>query len=144
MKYIILLFVFTFSFQLVLSQDWNSSFEVAKQKSMETKNPIMLVFQGSDWCAPCIKLEKNIWQTDEFVNYANDNLILIKADFPRKKANRLSEKQQEHNNALAEKYNREGYFPYVVLMDATGKVKGSFGYHKWSPNEYIDYIKTLR
>jgi hypothetical protein len=42
------------------------------------------VFSGSDWCAPCIKLDKSIWQSTEFKEYAASNLILERADFPKK------------------------------------------------------------
>ena len=35
--------------------------------TIEDKN-IIIVFSGSDWCAPCIKLDKNIWQSDAFKN----------------------------------------------------------------------------
>lgn len=135
--------IFFMSFQFLWAQNWNTNFELAKETAHKTGNRILLVFQGSDWCAPCMKLERDIWQTQEFINFSNDHLVLFKADFPRKKAHQLSEEQQEINNQLAEKYNDQGYFPYVVLMDETGKVKGTFGYHKWSPKEYIDYINTL-
>ena len=48
---------------------------------------IIIVFSGSDWCAPCIKLDKNIWQSEAFKKEANEEWILVKANFHRKKAN---------------------------------------------------------
>jgi thiol-disulfide isomerase/thioredoxin len=75
-----------------------------------------MVFQGSDWCAPCMKLDKEIWTSEEFVNDSDENLIMLKVDFPKKRKNKLSQVQQEHNNVLAEKYNTVGYFPFVVLV----------------------------
>jgi thiol-disulfide isomerase/thioredoxin len=38
-----------------LAQNWKSSFEEALLISKEEDKPIVLVFAGSDWCAPCIK-----------------------------------------------------------------------------------------
>ena len=48
-----------------------------------------MVFSGSDWCAPCIKLDKAVWQSEEFKKEAETNWVIYKADFPKKKANQL-------------------------------------------------------
>ena len=71
------------------AQDWQTDFETAKKIALEKNQNIVLVFQGSDWCAPCIKLDREIWSTSEFKTYAEANFILLKADFPRKKKNSL-------------------------------------------------------
>ena len=49
-------------------------------------------------------------------NYAKDHFVMLKADFPRKRANKLNSEQQEKNNKLAEIYNQKGYFPFVVVL----------------------------
>ena len=45
----------------------------------------MLVnFTGSDWCQfGVIKLSEEVFSKSEFEDYAEDNLILVKLDFPR-------------------------------------------------------------
>lgn len=128
---------------LINAQDWQSDFEIAKRNATDKNKNIILVFQGSDWCAPCIKLEKEIWSSDEFKDYAKDNFILLKADFPRKKANKLTDEQQEKNNKLAEKYNKQGYFPLVVVLDKNGKVLGTTAYEKMDPAEYIKLLSSF-
>ncbi len=125
------------------AQNWESNWNEATQKAKEENKPLVLVFQGSDWCGPCIKLEKKIWSSHEFVDYANENFVLYKADFPRKKANQLSKDMQVQNNALAEKYNVKGYFPMVVIFSPDLKVKGETGYKKLSPEEYIQHINSF-
>ena len=42
------------------SQNWQTSFEESKQLADRENKSIILVFSGSDWCGPCIKLDKNI------------------------------------------------------------------------------------
>jgi thiol-disulfide isomerase/thioredoxin len=61
-----------------------TNFELVKKEAASQSKPIVLVFSGSDWCAPCIKLDKSIWQSTEFKEYAASNLILERADFPKK------------------------------------------------------------
>ena len=105
-----------------LAQDWQTDFEEAKKIAAEQDKNIIIVFSGSDWCAPCIKLDKNIWQSEAFKKEAAEEWVLVKANFPRKKANELPKEQTEHNRKLAEKYNVEGSFPLVVILDKNGKV----------------------
>ncbi len=66
-----------------------------------------------------------------------------KADFPKKKANKLSDEQTERNKKLAEKYNKEGSFPLVVLLDKNGKVIGMTGFKNVSAAEYIKLIHSF-
>jgi thioredoxin-related protein len=135
----ITLFVSTVGF----AQDWQTDLEAAKKLATDQDKNIIIVFSGSDWCAPCIKLDKNIWQSDAFKNQSANDWILLKADFPRKKANELSKDQTAHNRKLAEKYNIEGSFPLVVLVDKNGKVQGKMGFKNVSPEEYIKMIQAL-
>lgn len=125
------------SFQMMVSQNWKTDFTEAKKEATQKNRPIILVFQGSDWCAPCIKLDREIWSTDEFKAYAKEHYVMLKADFPRRKKNELPAVQQERNNKLAEKYNTKGYFPFVVVLDKSGKVLGETGYRKTTVKDYI-------
>ncbi len=129
---------------LANAQNWLTNFEEAKNISNKENKPIILVFQGSDWCAPCIKLDKEIWSTPEFIKYANEYFIMIKADFPRKSKNKLTESQQKQNNRLMEKYNTQGYFPFVAILDKNGKMLGNTGYKKTSPSEYIKTLTSFK
>ena len=135
----IILFVTSLGF----SQDWKYNFDEAKKSAAEHDKNIIIVFSGSDWCAPCIKLDRNIWQSDAFKKEAAQDWIIVRADFPRKKANQLPKDQTEHNRKLAEKYNLEGSFPLVVILDKNGKVLGKMGFKNVSPEEYIKMIHAF-
>ena len=140
MRIILFLFSVFFGVQL-FAQDWQSNFAQTLQRAKVESKPVILVFAGSDWCAPCIKLDKSIWQSDEFVAYSQENLLLYKADFPRKKANKLSVQKQKENDDLAEKYNSKGYFPLVVALNSEGHALGKIGYENVSANEYVGLLK---
>ena len=126
------------------AQNWTTSFDEAKDQASKKGFHIVLVFQGSDWCAPCIKLDKEIWSTEEFKSYAKDHFVMLKADFPRKKKNQLPDEQRKQNEMLAEKYNKNGYFPFVIVMDKEGKVLGETGYKKMSPADYIKLLSSYK
>lgn len=99
-----------------------SSFDaLKKQASLEDKK-VMLYFSGSDWCGPCIKFKKIYLEDSTFISFANDSLLVFNADFPRKKAKQLSAEKTKENEMLAEKFNPNGAFPYIILMDSEGNV----------------------
>jgi len=127
----------------VNAQDWKLSMDSAKTLASQENINIILVFAGSDWCGPCIKLEKNIWESEEFQKTAKESWVMLKADFPRKKANRLSKEQTQENERLAEQYNPNGYFPLVLVLDAAGKVLGTTGFKDFSPSEYITHLQSF-
>lgn len=127
----------------VFAQDWKTNLNEAKELASKENKNIILVFSGSDWCAPCIKLEKNIWESQDFISHAAANWVLLKADFPRRKANKLSKEQTKENEMLAENYNPNGYFPLVVVLDSSGKTLGKTAYKDISPKEYILHLQSL-
>ena len=53
----IVVFVMAFlSLSAGFGQEWQTDFTKAKEKATAEDKPIILVFQGSDWCAPCKNL----------------------------------------------------------------------------------------
>lgn len=125
------------------SATWRTDFAQAKQDAAKQDKNILLKFSGSDWCIPCIKMEKKLFDQDAFQHYATDHLLMVNADFPRQKKNKLSDELIKANEALAEQYNKEGHFPYTVLLDANGKVlKVWDGYKDITPEEFITDIKN--
>jgi len=139
---IVLLAIFLGS-GIIFAQDWQTDFNDAKELANSGDKPIILVFQGSDWCAPCIKLDRQIWSSEEFKNYSADHFVLLLADFPRKKQNMLPVEQQKKNEQLADTYNSNGYFPLVVVLDKDGKMLGQTGYKKISVKEYINLLESF-
>jgi len=142
-KRIFLCYFLFFAIISMKAQEWQTDLNEAKKIASEKNHKIILVFQGSDWCAPCIKLDTEIWNSTAFIEYAKQHYVMLKADFPRKSKNKLNKSQQEKNNQLAEKYNTNGYFPYVVVLDKNTNVLGSTGYKKVSPTEYINILNSF-
>ncbi|MFZ1806041.1 MAG: thioredoxin family protein [Cyclobacteriaceae bacterium] len=140
MKTIVLLFL-TLSISLFTQPKWQSNFDIAKAEAKRDNKPIILNFSGSDWCGPCIKMTRDVFDKDTFVNYANSHLVMVRADFPRAKKNQLDPKQTAHNEVLAEKYNPQGKFPLTLLLDVNGKVLKTWdGFKSGTPEDFIEQI----
>ena len=125
------------------AQQWTSSYAGAQSLAQQDGKRIVLVFSGSDWCAPCIKLDREIWQNADFQQESGKEFVFYRADFPRKKENQLSAELAATNAQLAEQYNQRGSFPLVVVLDAEGKVLGQTGYQKITPDEYLAVLEGL-
>jgi thioredoxin-related protein len=133
-----------FSIATIVPPNWTTSINAAKDIAKKENKFILLNFSGSDWCIPCMRLEQDIFNSDSFIKYANDNLILVNADFPRKSKNQLTKEQQKLNDTLADKYDPQGSFPFTILLDADGnKIKIWDGYYKDGAEKFIEEIKEI-
>jgi thioredoxin-related protein len=138
------LLLITLISMLPVSLIWTSSFTEAQQKAKTSHQLILINFSGSDWCGPCIRLRKEILESAVFETYAKDHLVLVRADFPRQKKNQLPAGQVKQNEALAEKYNPDGKFPYTLVVDENGKVLKSWeGYPNESPEKFVQQLTTI-
>jgi thioredoxin-related protein len=123
---------------------WLGDFSKAQAEAAASHKLIVINFSGSDWCGPCIRLRKEILESDNFNDFAADKLVLVRADFPRQKKNQLSKEQVKLNEALADKYNPDGKFPFTLLVDERGKVLKEWdGYPNETADLFIDQIKTF-
>ena len=132
-------------FMLMSHVGWITDFNEAQKIAAQKKELILLNFSGSDWCGSCIRLRKEIFNTDTFLGFADSNLVLVNADFPRSSKNKLTPEQEKRNDALADKYNADGKFPYTLLLTADGKIlKAWDGFPNLSPVEFVNELKKIR
>lgn len=123
------------------AKGWETNWEAAKAKSKAENKPILINLTGSDWCGWCIKLEKEVFSTKEFQEFAAANVVLFEADFPRKKEVPADLKAQ---NAKLKKEYLAGGYPTVYVLDADGKkLSEDIGELKGGTAEYIKTITEV-
>ena len=114
--------------------DWITDYDQALAVAKAQNKKVLLNFTGSDWCGWCIKLDKEVFSQKQFLNYAKDNYILVKLDFPRR--TQLPANLKRQNDALAKKYKVRG-FPTVVVLNSNGKTHKTGGYVRGGPKAFI-------
>jgi thioredoxin-related protein len=124
MKLLSIIFLTIFAFNPTI--EWTTDFSKAITEASAKNKYILLNFSGSDWCGPCMKLKREVLDSEDFLKFAESKLVLVRADFPRSKKNLLSPELKKNNENLAEKYNKEGKFPFTVLIDGEGNVVKSW------------------
>ncbi len=121
---------------------WLIDFEAAKTQARSENKMLLMDFTGSDWCPPCMMLEKQVFSKPEFAEYAAKHLVLLQVDFPRRKE--VPAEQRAANTKLAQEYGIEG-FPTVIVLDSSAKPLGQFGYVEGlTPNKVIEVLKKAQ
>jgi len=121
--------------------DWETDFANAKALAKEQGKFILLDFTGSDWCPPCIQLEKDIFQKAAFREYARNKLVLVTLDFPR--GRKLDKAIVEQNKALARKFAVPG-FPTIVILNPCGEEVGRhIGYRPGGVQSYLEFLESV-
>ena len=127
-----------------MTANWQTNFVKAKEEAKSEHKYLLLNFSGSDWCLPCGRTKKEIFEDKSFNAFAASNLVLVNADFPRLKKNKLSVAQTKENEALAEQYDKQGAFPLTILFDADGKIlKQWVGFPAENAGKFIEQIKSV-
>ena len=104
---------------------WHESFESALEESNATGKPILADFTGSDWCHWCVKLKEDVFETESFKAWADENVVLLELDYPKRGMQSPEIKAQ--NTELAQRYGIQSY-PTVLLLSGSGDVIGKLGY----------------
>jgi thioredoxin-related protein len=123
--------------------EWLTDFKRAQEAAKATHKALLIDFTGSDWCPPCQQLQKEVFATAEFQNYAAKNFILLEVDFPR--AKEQTREVATQNMELAQKFGVQG-FPYILLLDSDGvKLGDRVGYDPGGgPAGFIAWLEKQR
>lgn len=130
------------------NEGWMVSIEKAQDVSQKSGKPIMANFTGSDWCGWCKRLTANVFSKPEFKQWAEDNVVLLELDFPRR--TKLPKEIQAQNQSLQRAFRVSGYPTvwvfYLQENAETGQMDinpvGRTGY-KPSAKEFISEVNEM-
>jgi protein disulfide-isomerase len=119
---------------------WSTDYRAALATARSEKKLVLLDFTGSDWCVWCHRLHDEILSQKPFLDYADEQLVLVELDFPQNKPQ--SDELKRQNQTLAEKFGVTGY-PTIILMNAEGHELGRSGYMQGGPKTFVRELKRL-
>ena len=135
----ILALFLTVAFTSAENEDWTSDFEAAFVKAKKESKNVLVEFTGSDWCAACKGIDKDVFAKKEFTSAASTDFILVKIDIPEE-----NKALQAKNNPYAERYGVEAY-PTVILFDAEGKEYSRFFATEYpSIEKFLAHLKKVK
>lgn len=100
------------------SIQWETNFELAKEKAKQENKSILLMFTGSDWCPPCKKLKREFFNAKKFEAYAN-KFIFVYVNFPRNKE-LVTPETAVQNKELNTIYGIKS-LPTILIVNYKGK-----------------------
>jgi thioredoxin-related protein len=120
------------------SGGWLTDYSTARTISSQQNRYLFIAFtsmDGGEWSA---RMDKEIFQTPEFVTYAKKNLVLLKADFPAGSTQPAS----ATDRMLADLYNIRGY-PTVVVVNPLGQKLVDSKYMKGGPKAFLGELDPI-
>ena len=130
-------FIFTSLFIISFSANaqelkWESDVNIASEMAIKTKKPMLFFFTGSDWCGWCMKLQNDVFNKPEFIRWANENVVLVELDCPKRKL--LSLELSKQNKELQQMFEVRGY-PTVWFV-LPSKIKNKINFQKLGSTGY--------
>ena len=121
---------------------WHTDVNKAIELSVKTEKPLFMFFTGSDWCGWCKRLVKEVFVKPEFKKWANNSVILVELDFPKR--TKLPEATQKQNRELGKMFGVRGY-PTIWFINPEKQEEskinlaklGSQGYVAGGPSAWI-------
>lgn len=123
---------------------WLSDLPQAQARAKAERKFVLLFFHGSDWCPTCVEMQRQVFDTPAFAEYARQRLVLVDVDFPEKQ--KQNEDLRRANLALKAKFNLspesgEGFPTLVLLADSGETVFQETGYAGEGPAEILPKLQ---
>jgi len=123
---------------------WLTDLPSAQARARAEKKSVLLFFHGSDWCPACVEMQRQVFDSPAFAQYARHALVLVDVDFPDK--HKQDEELRRANVALKARFNLspvadEGFTTIVLLNDAGETVFQETGYAGGGPAEVLTKLQ---
>lgn len=113
---------------------WLRDYEDAMAAAERTGRPVLTIFTGSDWCPHCVTLEKKVLESEQFLAWATDRVVLLMIDLPQQG---ISQDERNARSRVCIKYGVRT-FPNTVLIAPDGaKITAQSGYHGQTPEAWL-------
>lgn len=121
-------------------QKWYRNLDQAQELAVKDNKHILVNFTGSDWCTWCHRLRDEVFEQPEFSDFAENELVLVRLDFP--KSFKLPAGEESYNRTLLQKYGVRG-FPSIFLLDKKGRTVQKLGYEAGGAENYVSMLQDL-
>lgn len=120
---------------------WLVNIDEAYAKSKATGKPILANFTGSDWCGWCFRLRDNVFVKEEFKKWAEENVVLLELDFPRRKV--IPENIKQQNYSLQQAFQVGGYPTVWVFNLSKDEKTNQFNIEKLGRTGYTPSVEEF-
>lgn len=126
--------------KLDYNNGWIEDYRKAQAIAAQQKRYIFLTFTASDSSVWCEKMDKEVFEADDFKKYARKYLVLVKIDFPT--ATTQPEGLITQNKNLAEMFAIRGY-PTIIVLNPLGQRVGDAKYQKGGSEVFLKELSVI-
>ena len=127
--------------ELKYDGQWLEDVRLAKAIAAQQRRTIILAFVDDKVFSQ--KIEQEIFQHEDFREYAKRYMVLAKLDFSPATVAGQSPFLQKQNKALADIYQVRG-FPTLIILNAAGQKIANAGYMKDGPESLLRQVDEVR
>lgn len=120
--------------------EWGTDYEQALEQARQENRYVLMDFTGSDWCGWCIKLDREVFSKQAFKDFAEENLVLVEVDFPRRR--KPPQSVREQNDKLKKEFGIRG-FPTIIMLNPDGRKIAQTGYKAGGPEAYVEHLAAF-
>jgi phage shock protein E len=137
----LLFLMFTLASTRAAELSWLTDLSQAEAQAKAEKKTVLLFFHGSDWCPLCTEMQRQVFDSPQFITYAKKSLVLVSVDFPQK-TNSQNIGLQQADQMLKARFNVGENFPTLVLLNDAGEtVFQEAGYGGGGPAEVLPKLQ---
>lgn len=114
------------------------NWETAREKAETENKDILIILTGEEWCKPCVRMEKDVIEQADFVEFANNSLVIFEINLPRHLD--LNSKVVKDYNYFKTKYQTNS-LPSLILVDKNGTEKTRITNGRLSVDNVIKKLK---
>ena len=122
---------------------WAEDFEAARLQAAKEGKFVLAAFSGSDWCGPCMALEKDVLSQRKYMGRLTKKYVPVMVSVPRDKST-LSKLAVSQNAALKERYGIRGFPTVIVVNPVDGEeVRRHSGYRNGDPDGFLKRLDGM-
>lgn len=116
----LLFFLFCF-FIGMSSQAQHTRFTDAQAIAIRENKLILLLLSGEDWCAPCVKLKKKVWNEPDFQEFISREFVRLELYIPKQESYGPEWTVFKEYDELKNKYQAP-FLPTILVLTPKGEV----------------------
>jgi thioredoxin-related protein len=136
-----LFFFFFCCFGWMSIQAQHTRFADAQAVAVRENKPILLLLSGEDWCAPCVKLKKKVWNEPDFQDFISKEFVRLELYIPKQGSYGQEWTVFKEYDELKNKYQAP-FLPTILVLAPSGDVLQKIA-NEFSKKTILTQLKAL-
>ena len=127
--------------QTALQLMWFGYYDTAKIEAKANNKDIMIVLTGSEWCKPCVKMKKNVFENQEFIDYATERFVIFEVNLDRHWD--MDSKVYKDYSYFKDKYQSNA-LPTLIILGSDETKKAVISEKLTSFEKTMEHLKQIK